>query len=157
MTVSWTIPISSQIRAVAENMRPVDAEECRLMSGLKPLDALQVGVEASHAVFCALADGVPVAIFGGCNGSAMAPENGMIWELGTTWIDSHPLTFARHSRRGLAMLWDSLDVDRVSNYVWVENDASRRWLYWLGASFGVKAVVSAHGGAFLPFTLERGG
>jgi len=155
MKVSWTIPMPSQVRHVADQMRLSDAEECRLMSGLKPLDALQVGVEASHVVFCALADGEPVAIFGGCNGSAMAPEHGMMWALGTTWIDEHPVTFARHSKRGLAMLWDSLDAVRVSNYVWVDNKASRDWLYWLGASFGTKVFASPHGGLFIEFTLER--
>lgn len=155
MIVSWTVPTQAEVAHVAQHMRHADAEECRLMAGLLPADALSVGLSASDASFCALANGEPVAIFGGSNGSMMDAASGVIWELGTTWIDQHPLTFARHSHTGLRMLWDSLDVDRASNYVWIGNEASKRWLWWLGASFDTKVVPGANGGLFVPFTLER--
>ncbi len=153
--ITWTRPDDALLVSVAARMRAHDAEECRLMSGLRPVDALRVGVAGSDVAVCALVDGEPVVIFGGSNGSAIDPCNGTIWELGTTWIDCHPKTFAKHSRSALRMLWDALDVERAGNMVWVENHASRRWLYWLGASFARQPVVGACGGMFLPFTLER--
>jgi hypothetical protein len=155
MTITWAYPTDAMIEHVGRRMRAHDAEECRLMSGLFPVDALGVGVAASDVAFCALANREPVAIFGGRNGSALDPSMGMIWELGTEWIDRHPLTFARHSKAALRMFWDGLDVERAGNMVWAENEASRRWLYWLGASFGREVVPGRLGGVFIPFTIER--
>lgn len=149
MIVSWTIPTVAHVEHVARHMRAVDVEECRLMSGATPLDALTFGVNKSDVSFCALSDGKAVVIFGGSN-------NGTIWALGTDWVTKCPMTFARHSRTGMAMLWDALDCDVAGNVVWIDNSASIRWLRWLGASFSDERVSGACGGVFLPFVLERG-
>ena len=152
--IDWTRPTGAMLEHVAAHMRWHDRMECLLVAGLMPLDALQAGVEHSDAVFCASVDGEPVCVFGGRNGSMLAPEIGGIWELGTDWIDRNPMRFARHSKRGLRMLWDGLGCNVAENLVWAKNDASRRWLYWLGASFA-RDVVLVSGEPFIRFSIER--
>jgi hypothetical protein len=149
MIVSWSVPCDWHVRAIAQNMRAIDAEECRLMSGKSPLESLTFGVTHSDVSFCTLADGEPVVLFGGHN-------SGIIWALGTDWATRYPMTFARHSRTGLAMLWDALDCDVVGNHVLAGNVLAIRWLLWIGAKVGDKRVNGIYGGEFLPFVLERG-
>jgi hypothetical protein len=61
-------------------------------------------------------------------------NEGMLWMLGGRFVDEHPITFLRHSKKQLEELrgtFRKLDGCVLSNY-----EKSQRWLEWLGFKIG---------------------
>jgi hypothetical protein len=70
-----------------------------------------------------------------------------LWLFTTEHLNAHTFTFARHSRRAIAMALDEFPI--IVGHCKVGASHSIRWLRWLGAEFG----EPIHGKA-IPFTIK---
>lgn len=117
---------------VASNMRARDVEEVWAASHFTPTEALRMSIAVSRdTVFVGVADGIPVCIYG------VEPPSllGLVarpWMLGTDGIDFHSREFLRRSRSLTRGLSERFPV--MENYVDARNEASIRWLRWVGFS-----------------------
>lgn len=137
------------IATIARRMRAADADECRAMAGLSPLDGLRSSMLRSEA-YTALVNGQPEAMFGTSDINVLAGI-GSAWLLGTDEVTRHPKEFLRMSREWLAKPFTRYSVLR--NVVSVENSASIRWLKWLGATFS--DPIDVGGKPFVLFELRK--
>lgn len=155
--ITWEVPDLSMIQHVVKNMRPSDVEEVWLSAGMTPGDIVNHLVMQSDVVFVALADGVPVYMFGGSSGTMLDYETGTCWGLGTKWLDSHGITYAKLTKAGWKLLWDSLPVVNVFKCrILSSAHKTIRWAEWAGANLDKKnCVVGVKGGVFIPYTISR--
>lgn len=140
---------------LAASLRPADALEMRLRDGFSPADGVALSCFVSDALFAGRCGGRLFALFGGCRDSVLA-DTGTVWALGTRAIDASPRDFLRGSVEGLRRVMAALpEVEAFSNWVEVGNEASARWLEWLGAHWSGETQATVFGGRFRRFTLGR--
>lgn len=140
---------------LAANIRPADAREMFLHSGMGPADGVAFSCWSSDVVLAARVGGRLFALFGGLRASLLS-DTGTIWALGTAAIDASPRDFIAHSREGLRQVMDAMpEIKGWENWVIADNLASRRWLTWLGAWWSREQVATPSGAVFLHFRIER--
>ncbi|MEH3125567.1 hypothetical protein [Agrobacterium cavarae] len=124
------IPASVEhVAVIAPRMREADKDEVFAAVGRGPASALLHSLRCSDLAYTVEYDGRPELMFG-CGTTNMIANVGAPWALGTDAIDDHPTHFLRGSlfwvrevRKRYASLLNVVD-DR--------NEASKRWLEWLG-------------------------
>jgi hypothetical protein len=121
------------------------------------MDAVAAACQMSDMAWGVSYRGAAAMLFGYVR-SSILDSSVVLWALGTMVADEHPREVVVWSRRCLDMVWHHAGdgVDRGANLVWTQNVASKRWLEWLGASFGTPVLAGPFGSEFWPFTIERG-
>lgn len=137
------------INTIARRMRVADVAECRAMAGLSARDGLRRSMRRSTA-FTVLIGGRPEAMFGTSDVNVLAGI-GSVWMLATDEVDRHPRDLLRLSPEWVGKLFSRYEVLR--NVVSVDNDASIRWLKWLGARF--TDPIEVGGVPFVLFELRK--
>lgn len=158
---AFTIATPADALELADNLRPPDALELALSTaGLHPRQACLHCLACSDATFAARIDGRLVCLFG-ASALSLLNRSATLWLVGTREVETSYRTFARWSRRGLAMAAQTVPwAVTFHNAVHAEHRTAVRWLAWLGASFGPSFTAppldpSAQPALFLPFTIER--
>lgn len=136
-------------RSIGRRMRPADVEECRIVAGFKPIEALRRSMGNSRA-FTALMDGRPEVMFGTSDINVLNGV-GSVWLLGTDAVERHPRVFLEKSAEWSRKLFTRYSVLR--NVVPESNTASMRWLKWLGAEFSRRIDIG--GRPFWLFELRK--
>lgn len=148
MSVKYVKPHDNLIRYVADNMREADKIECRLASGLSPMEALLKGVEASQYCSVVVINGRPCAVVGLTIISLLSGV-GVPWMLATHDAVKNRRVFINNSRQGVE---DMRSIcPNLFNYVHVDNTISIRWLKWMGFKFDEPQAIGHNGAMFHKF------
>lgn len=141
------------IAHIAENMREVDVKEIFLASGHSPYQSLQLGFEASGICYTVFVDDEEVGMFGVVKPTLLS-NYGVIWFLATEKMELIKKTFIKLCVPCINELFE-VGVDRLENYVWVENKKSIRWLKWLGFTFEKPVEYGRGKSMFMRFYKEK--
>jgi hypothetical protein len=136
---------------VAEHMREADRAEVWATSHSTPWQATTEALRVSTAAWAGLYDGRAVCVFG------VAPINmiagiGSPWLLGTEELVERPAAFLRRCRPYVGKMLRVYPT--LVNHVDDRNEASKRWLEWLGFTLGDPRPHGPDGVPFRPFKLE---
>ena len=151
MTVTVRAARLEDALVVAANMREADRREVWASSHSTPERAIRESLRVSTSAWVGYYDGVPVCVFG------VAPLNmiagiGSPWLLGTETLAERPASFLRRCRPYVRKM---LAVyPKLVNHVDERNEASKRWLSWLGFELGEPEPHGPFGIPFRPFRLE---
>lgn len=119
---------------VLDDMRDWELERCVVMFGSNVENEAARILSQSLMAYAILVDGRCVALYGVYVTNIFADE-GYLWMLGTKFLEEHPITFLRHSKKRLEEVRASFS--RLYGASSVEIDAgSEKWLKWLGFSPG---------------------
>lgn len=132
--------------ALAPRLRPADLREIEARSGRSPQEVLAYGLTHGDA-YAVEKDGVIAALFGVA--PTPEPKLGCVWLLGSDDIQTFRLTFLRHSREWLSVLFK--DYDLLGNFVDARNEVHIQWLQWLGFRFLRRLPMGRHGETFIEF------
>lgn len=119
----------SHIDRMRGRFRQADVEELREVYHFSPEEACERGIELASHAWTVLADGEPVCMTGILPMSALTGV-GVLWIVGTEWIDSHGFAFARASRQHVDRMLEDYEV--VLSRVSVKRDRVLEWAKWLG-------------------------
>lgn len=149
--VKFFPPNAEALRFIANHMREADKREVKAASGMKPLAAIQHGIQLSHDLWC-LYDpkGWPSAVLGVVPLQRGALDVGAPWLLGTDSLILHKRWFHREAREvcdKLVLKWGVL-----TNLVDARNTAHINWLRHLGFRFGAPVISGVEQRPFLPFS-----
>ena len=138
--------------ALAPILRAADLQEIAASSGRPPLEVLEDGLRHSPAPYAAaLSDGTVVALLGVA--PTATPELGAVWLLGSDHLSTHRLTFLRHSREWLRILF--ADYQLLGNLVDARNTLHVAWLRWMGFRFLRRVAIGQNGEEFIEFVRLR--
>lgn len=136
-------------RSVGRRLRESDRLEVQRSGRLGPVEALRQSMRNSDA-FTVLIDGRPEIMFGVGDLNVLAGVGG-VWLLGTDAITRNWRWFLRATAEGRQSLFTRHTVLR--NVVDRENEASLRWLSWLGATF--LGAIDINGHPFVLFEMRK--
>lgn len=139
------------LAAIAAGMRVDDVNEVAAMSGRDPLDALKHSMDRSDWSLTAMADGVPMCVFG-VGTASLVPHIGVPWLLGTDLIHGHYRAFLRGSVQWRDRIAGSYGL--LVNAVDTRNALSVRWLKWLGFTLHDPVPMGVAQIPFHPFELR---
>lgn len=134
---------------LAPRLREADVAEVRATAGYAPLEALERSLLASTEAYALLLGGELAGLFGvvGLEGTvAGGYAGGVIWLLGSDAIPLRRRAFLSLSRRMVAEFRTRYPV--LFNYVDARNEASLRWLRWLGFEIAPAAPFGVEGRPF---------
>lgn len=156
----FTAATPADIDELAATLRPADALELTLATGLPPREAVIQSFRCSDSSVAArLAPGQPLACVFGARAASLLDRSAYVWMIGAAECDARWFTFARHSRRGLALAAQSVPwAETLTNIVHARHATAIRWLAFLGARFHPPVAIPQPDGSaarFLPFTIER--
>lgn len=156
----FTAATPDDIDELASNLRPADALELTLATGLPPREAVIQSFRcSSSSVAARLAPGQPLACVFGTRAASLLDRSAYVWMIGAAECDARWFTFARHSRRGLALAAQSVPWAEIfTNIVHEQHHTAVRWLAFLGARFHPPVAIPQPDGSaarFLPFTIYR--
>lgn len=139
---------------VVDHMREGDQDECRA-GGYTPLDALSLSYDNAIVAYTLLTpDNIPAAILG-VGESALGPQFGSIWMLGTEDIARHKITFLRRCKPFINDLFNETGKECFYNYTYSENRLHHAWLKWLGFKFIREVPLPPYGHSFIEFVRLR--
>lgn len=151
MTVTVRAARLADIAYVAENMREADRAEVWASSHAMPGKALTESLRVSTAAWTGLYDDRPVCMFG-VSPLNMVAGIGSPWLLGTDELLHRRAAFLRRCRPYVARM---LRVyPKLVNHVDDRNEASKRWLRWLGFTLCEPEPYGPDRRLFRPFYLE---
>lgn len=146
-------PTPEDLRYLAQHLRAQDLAELEAAGWEDPLRALEASLTRSKQTFVAVAQGVPVAIFGCAEyGSLLAPV-GVPWLLGTEAIRRHRRVLQRWARHYIAAMLQ--EYPRLFNAVHADNTVAVRWLKALGFHLHPATPAPPHGAMFHVFEMSR--
>jgi len=119
------------IEEILPLLRKEDIRECHSISGIEPRKALYMGLLTSKRTYTLRdADGTIAGITGVV---PMSPKGvAAVWLLGTTLIQSKPVTFIRHSKLCIDTLFNEFHT--LVNVADSRNEVHLRWLRFMGFS-----------------------
>lgn len=137
---------------MAPRMRESDKQEVEASHGHTPYEALVHSFRVSPACFTVVYKNEVVAMFGVTADKRM---NGLasIWFLSTDDIVKMKKTWLKLSKSTIQSMLITFPI--LYNFVQVGNEASIKWLKWLGAEFGDPSPYGKQGFPFLPFKFTR--
>lgn len=148
--VEFKKPTPEMIHYIADNMRQADVDEVKAASSFTPLEAITKGVEISDMTSVAIINGDIVAIMGVVKTGVLS-DNGVPWLLGTDNVSKHYREFLGSSRTVLNAMINV--CPNLTNYVYVKNTVSIRWLKWLGFKLEKAKPFGVNGELFHKFTI----
>jgi len=95
--------------------------------------SLRLNIRASVFTSVGVVDG-EIACMWGILPSTMLGMGGTLWMVTTEKADQATFRFARHSQRMVEMIQGSFPV--LQGFVDCRNERSKKWLKWLGFTFG---------------------
>ena len=128
---------------LASRLRRADLDEIEASGHYLPVEALEIGRQASLQPLTAIGDGKPIAMFGAVRET---PDIGRIWLLGSDDIFSVRFRFLRESKSWFKHVSSPFKV--VTNVVDMRNTKHISWLRWLGVKF---CNIETRGPKGLPF------
>lgn len=145
--------LAEHIPVIAAKARQADIEELWSQCRQTPAQCMALGMRASVTAFTGLVDGEPVLMFGATPYSILAGQ-GVAWMVGSTALDHLRVQKAllKKSREGLAILQGQFPL--LFNHVDDRNESAKRWLTWLGFSFGDPQPLGPDLRSFRPFWRE---
>lgn len=150
MRVVFREPTASDLDTLAATMRPMDALECRLVSGKSPRQALEDGVAEAAWALVAEIDGEIVCCFGLTEASFFG-EEAHPWMLCADGVERHARVVLTCSKRFLQQMREG--AERLSNIVHAHNRSAIRFLKWCGFAFGDQMTIKSE--PFLEFSWSR--
>lgn len=129
--------------ALAPRLRKADIDEIEASGPYLPVEALEIGMQASLQPLTAVGDGKPIAMFGAVKETQ---DIGRIWLLGSDDIFGVRYRFLRESRSWWRHVASPFKV--VTNVVDMRNEKHIAWLRWLGVKF---CNIETRGPKGLPF------
>ena len=78
---------------------------------------------------------------------SLLSDQAYLWSLATDVVDEHQFVFIRHSQRMIEMIHEEFAL--IVGHVDPQNSRARKWLKWLGATFG---EIEPRG---MPFQIRR--
>lgn len=138
---------------VAANMRQADRDEIWASHHLRPEQALRRCLRETPKAFAAVIDGEVCCLFGVTPRSILT-GHGMLWMLGTDGIVRHQYRFLRDSIECADAM--NREYPILMNYVSDANEASKRWLRWLGFTLDDPAPYGVERQLFRRFERVRG-
>ncbi|BCS54783.1 hypothetical protein [Geobacter sp. SVR] len=141
--------LPEHVRCIAANMRPADVAEIRALAW-EPESALRISLRTSLAAWTGTVDGVPVCMFGVCDGEM---GEGRPWMIGTADLERYAVIFLRRCRKQVERMLDIRPV--LANYVSVDNNRAIQWLTWLGFTIDAPLPWGARRQLFHRFELRR--
>lgn len=121
-------------------MSETDRADFARLSGESGLAVLHYGVRNSSYAFCAVEDGVPLAMGGVIPVGSLLSSSGWVWLVTQPAATEKPVTFLRHARRQVAIMRQMFPVLR--NFERVGKENSRHWIEWLGFKFGDETEIN---------------
>lgn len=123
----------ADVEYLSEHMRKEDVEEV-VAGGFSPLLALRYGLDNSRPCLTGIdpTTGHP-GLMAGSTPCSTFDGFGRVWLLGTPAIEENTITFLRHSKHLLGVLF--ADYTALYNYTYERNVVHHNWLRWLGFSF----------------------
>jgi hypothetical protein len=142
--------LPEHIPIIATKARPADIDELWAQGRQTPAQCMETGLRLSVTAFTGLVDGVPVLMFGATPYSILAGQ-GVAWMVGSTDLDQLRVQKAllRKSREGLDILQRQFPL--LFNHVDERNESAKRWLAWLGFSFGEPEPIGPDARLFRSF------
>lgn len=151
MSVRFERPCEAVLKAIADNLRPADANEVMLSGGYTPWGAVKLSVDASEFSAVVVVNDEACGVMGLMKGSA-ATGTGIPWLLGTPTLGRHGKALMLYTP---VVIKEMLDVcPYLVNYVHVENTQSIRWLKAMGFQFDPPAPYGVAQEPFQRFTME---
>lgn len=149
MRVEHVPATMAHVDAIAANPRQADVDEMWASNRVSVREAMMVGMKRSRAMVAEV-DGVAVCMFGITPHNLMLGQ-GVPWLVGSAAMES--LSASRELlRRSRAFMADAKrDYQLLFNAVDDRNEASKRWLAWLGFTLLAPAPMGADGLPFRPF------
>jgi hypothetical protein len=148
------VPASeAHVALVAANMRQADRDEIWASHHALPEDSLRRGVRNSTQAWAAIIGGEVCCLFG-VTPRSFATGDGTPWMLGTDGIVRHQYRFLRDSIECADAM--NREYPTLVNYVSDANEASKRWLRWLGFTLDDPAPYGIEGQLFRRFERVRG-
>jgi hypothetical protein len=131
---------------LATIMRKEDADEYMAVSGHKAYPMMIEAIKSSDVSYTGLFEGQPICMFGVVNESLIF-KRGLVWFVGSSKLDDHPIGFLRRAKKGLMKMLSEYDI--LENYVDARYTKCIKWLKWMGFSV---SDFPEKGGIFdLPF------
>lgn len=148
------VPASAEhIAPIAGDARAADTVELWAQARTTPEDAMRRGMKLSALVFTGLIDDAPVCMFGATPYSMLAGQ-GVAWMVGSNGLN--PLraqkALLRESKQALGVLLKRYPL--LFNAVDDRNEATKRWLRWMGAVFLEPVPIGHDGELFRPFFIK---
>lgn len=132
---------------MAPLLRRADCEEIAAYSGLSPLEGLSKSKAVSHLSYTIMADGEPIAMYGG---TAEGYGKANVWMLGTAKIEDNSRQFLRLSRSHL----DDFQKELNSSFIYAiadpRNTLHQLWLLYTGFKLG--KLLEVRGNNFITVT-----
>ena len=118
--------------------------------GVTPLFALSASYRDSSRAYTVKIEGNPIAMFGL---TSVNSEEALIWMVGTDELYTIQRRFLRNSREFIA---EALEMyETVYNFVDTRNEASIKWLQWLGARIEEPKEYGINGELFHRFSFSQ--
>lgn len=131
--------------SLAPRLRLADVHEIELAIGLEPLVALRKSVEVSSKKWSITIDDEVIAIFG----VSLRGSTGLPWLVASDGLLKIKRSFLAGCEPYIRSMSEGCDV--LTNYVWVQNKVSLKWLAWLGFSFEPPVSYGKSGEQFIRF------
>ena len=112
---------------MAPHIRQADRDEIAALTLKKPEEALRMAVESSSISWAGFVGSKIVCLFGV---GPYLEGVGMPWLIGTDALELNSKSFLRQCVGFIKQMHEAYPV--LENYVDVRNEASIRWLKWLG-------------------------
>jgi hypothetical protein len=136
------------INAVADNMRAADVRELWLSHRMKPREALHKTFDLHGPHWTGRWAGQPVAMFGIATSCSLT-KCGTPWMLATDEMLEHKREFLYMSKKYMKIA--EANFNYLENYVHEDNEASIKWLQWLGFEIMEKERYGLGDGLFHKF------
>lgn len=150
-------PTEADILFLVEHMREDDRREIKRWSGASIEEEVRASVKNCDIVLSGVFSSGELACIFGASRVNIMDNTGCIWELSTTAVDKHPITFAKASKVGLNKIMESLsDVAEFENWVDKDYEKAVKWIGWMGGDFALnKKLQGRFGGEFLNFYIPN--
>lgn len=136
---------------LGSNIRPEDAEEIFVSTGLDVLPGLVTSVASSDVAITVMAGDETVCVFGA---GSVGGGYGIIWMLASEHIKKHGIHFLRHVNEYVDALHDITKCKYLYNYTYAKNHLHHRLLKMAHFQFYDK-VYLRHGYEFYPVIREK--
>ena len=131
--------------SLAPRLKDADIQEIKLSTGLEPLDALRKSVEISVKKWSITVNGEVIAIFG----VSLRGSVGVPWLLASKELVKIKKSFLVGCESYVRSMSEGCEV--LSNYVWIQNKTSIKWLKWMGFNFEAPVQFGIAGAQFVRF------
>jgi hypothetical protein len=135
---------SSDVRAVANNLRPEDAREVETSSGMASNEAVPLSASISRHCYSVSLDkhSDPFAVFGACDDLSIEGL-GVVWMVGTPQLSKARVWVMRTAPHILDAFQEKYP-EGLHNYVDARNTLHLGWLVRMGFKFDATKIIRGY-------------